>query len=303
MPSPSGCNPAPARPWWPCFRTTRRMPGAWPCGPRCRTRCSTRRSSSWCRRPTPALASRAARARRAGRAARAAADAQAIAPRGCAWRSSARRIEQGGARAYATDLATGLPNQAPAARAHDHLLALREREPAPMALLVLRIEGLATAEARARHGGRQRAAPQDRRCACARAARERRRGLASAHDAFAVLLAWIDDAAATPQRVADKLRARAAAPVRASRARRRAWRSPWASRSTPQHGKRCGGAAAPCRRAWRPPARRRGRAGFANRGRAAARGRGGQRRRLGSALTPRRGYLRMSPRQRYLIST
>jgi len=51
-------------------------------------------------------------------------------------------------KAYATDLTTGLPNQTQLIEHVNQLLALREREPAPMALVVLRIEGLATTEAR-----------------------------------------------------------------------------------------------------------------------------------------------------------
>ena len=50
--------------------------------------------------------------------------------------------------AYATDLDTGLPHQQQLIEHMSQLLALREREPAPMALLVLRIEGLATTAAR-----------------------------------------------------------------------------------------------------------------------------------------------------------
>jgi diguanylate cyclase (GGDEF)-like protein len=51
-------------------------------------------------------------------------------------------------KAYATDLKTGLPNQSQLIEHVNQLLALREREPAPMALLAVRVEGLATAEAR-----------------------------------------------------------------------------------------------------------------------------------------------------------
>jgi len=51
-------------------------------------------------------------------------------------------------KAYATDLMTGLPNQSQLIEHVNQLIALREREPAPMALLVLRVEGLASAEAR-----------------------------------------------------------------------------------------------------------------------------------------------------------
>ncbi len=50
-------------------------------------------------------------------------------------------------KAYATDLMTGLPNQAQLLEHLHQLLAMREREPAPMALLALRVEGLAAAEA------------------------------------------------------------------------------------------------------------------------------------------------------------
>jgi diguanylate cyclase (GGDEF)-like protein len=56
--------------------------------------------------------------------------------------------ERSARKAYATDLTTGLPNQAQLLEHINQLLALREREPAPMALVVLRIEGLATTEAR-----------------------------------------------------------------------------------------------------------------------------------------------------------
>ena len=51
-------------------------------------------------------------------------------------------------KAYATDLMTGLPNQSQLIEHVNQLIALREREPAPMALVALRIEGLASAEAR-----------------------------------------------------------------------------------------------------------------------------------------------------------
>lgn len=51
-------------------------------------------------------------------------------------------------KAYATDLLTGLPNQSQFVEHVNQLIALREREPAPIAVLALRIEGLASAEAR-----------------------------------------------------------------------------------------------------------------------------------------------------------
>jgi diguanylate cyclase (GGDEF)-like protein len=50
--------------------------------------------------------------------------------------------------AYATDLGTGLPHQQQLMEHMSQLMALREREPAPMALIALRIEGLAGAQAR-----------------------------------------------------------------------------------------------------------------------------------------------------------
>jgi len=59
-----------------------------------------------------------------------------------------QRRERESRKAYATDLETGLPHQQQLIEHMSHLLALREREPSPMAVLALRIEGLATTEAR-----------------------------------------------------------------------------------------------------------------------------------------------------------
>jgi diguanylate cyclase (GGDEF)-like protein len=59
-----------------------------------------------------------------------------------------KRAERDARTAYATDLETGLPHQQQFIEHVSQLLALREREPAPMAVLALRIEGLATTEAR-----------------------------------------------------------------------------------------------------------------------------------------------------------
>ena len=59
-----------------------------------------------------------------------------------------KRIERAARNAYATDLATGLPHQAQLVEHMTQLLALREREPAPMVLLVLRVDGFAQAAAR-----------------------------------------------------------------------------------------------------------------------------------------------------------
>jgi diguanylate cyclase (GGDEF)-like protein len=58
-----------------------------------------------------------------------------------------QRLERASRIAHATDLRTGLPNRQQLIDHMSQLLALRAREPAPMALLVLRIEGFATTEA------------------------------------------------------------------------------------------------------------------------------------------------------------
>ena len=59
-----------------------------------------------------------------------------------------KRVERDARKSYATDLATGLPHQQQLIEHMSHLLALREREPSPMAVLVLRIEGLSATQAR-----------------------------------------------------------------------------------------------------------------------------------------------------------
>jgi diguanylate cyclase (GGDEF)-like protein len=59
-----------------------------------------------------------------------------------------KALEREARKAYATDMGTGLPHQQQLVEHMSHLLALREREPAPMAVLVLRIEGFATVQAR-----------------------------------------------------------------------------------------------------------------------------------------------------------
>jgi len=104
-----------------------------------------------------------------------------------------KRLEISARQAFATDLATGLPNLPQLLEHITHLLALREREPAPMALLVLRIEGLAAAESRL---GTESANVLRRQLA------ERLRSSLRASDVvasiggdvFVVLLAWIDAA-------------------------------------------------------------------------------------------------------------
>ena len=59
-----------------------------------------------------------------------------------------KRTERDARKAYATDLETGLPHQQQFIEHVSQLLALREREPAPMAVLALRIEGFAATEVR-----------------------------------------------------------------------------------------------------------------------------------------------------------
>jgi diguanylate cyclase len=114
-----------------------------------------------------------------------------------------KHIEQAARKAYATDLSTGLPNHSQLLEHMTHLVALREREPAPMALIVLRIEGLVQVGAAL---GLEAANVLRRKVAV-----RLRSGLRASDvvasigaDAFAVLLAWID----SPQdgeRVARKL--------------------------------------------------------------------------------------------------
>lgn len=95
------------------------------------------------------------------------------------------------ATAYATDLGTGLPHRQQLIEHMSHLLALREREPAPMAVLVLRIEGFETVAARA---GRASADVLRRKVAVRLRAGLRASDVVASigEDGFAVLLAWID---------------------------------------------------------------------------------------------------------------
>lgn len=118
-----------------------------------------------------------------------------LATAGGAWRLLAARLRHQQAvlarRAYATDLATGLPHQQQLIEHMSHLLALREREPAPMALLVLRIEGLATAKARL---GADAAGTLRRKLAVRLRSALRASDVVASlgTDSFGVLLAWID---------------------------------------------------------------------------------------------------------------
>lgn len=123
-----------------------------------------------------------------------------------------KRLEREARKAYATDLATGLPNQTQLLEHMNHLLALREREPAPMALLVIRIEGLMTAEASL---GASAAGALRRKLAVRLRASLRASDVVASvgSDAFAALLAWIDMPSAA-ERVAAKLERALSRPLR-----------------------------------------------------------------------------------------
>jgi diguanylate cyclase (GGDEF)-like protein len=114
-----------------------------------------------------------------------------------------KRLEREARKAYATDLATGLPNHSQLVEHMSHLLALREREPAPMALLVLRLEGLATTEVRL---GRESANVLRRKVAVRLRAGVRASDVVASLgiDAFAVLLSAIEEPLHA-HRVAQKL--------------------------------------------------------------------------------------------------
>ena len=114
-----------------------------------------------------------------------------------------KRLEVATRLAYATDLATGLPNHPQLMEHMNHLLALREREPAPMALIVVRLQGLGHTQALL---GTEAANVLRRKVAVRLRAALRASDVVASigADAFAVLLAWID----SPQdgeRVAAKL--------------------------------------------------------------------------------------------------
>lgn len=114
-----------------------------------------------------------------------------------------KRLERAARKAYATDLATGLPNHTQLLEHMTHLVALRAREPAPMALIVLRIEGLNATQAAL---GVEAANVLKRKVAVRlRSALRASDVVASLGvDTFAVLLAWLD-AHDAGERVARKL--------------------------------------------------------------------------------------------------
>jgi diguanylate cyclase (GGDEF)-like protein len=113
------------------------------------------------------------------------------------------RLARAARRAYATDLATGLPNHTQLMEHITHLLALREREPAAMALLALRLEGLPITESRL---GTEAANVLRRKVAVRLRAGLRASDVVASlgADTFVVLLAWLD-AASDGDRVASKL--------------------------------------------------------------------------------------------------
>ena len=114
-----------------------------------------------------------------------------------------KSLDRAARKAYATDLATGLPNHPQLLEHMTHLLALREREPAPMAVIALRIEGLATVQAAL---GIESSNVLRRKVAVRLRASLRASDVVASigNDAFLVLLAWID-AATDGERVAAKL--------------------------------------------------------------------------------------------------
>jgi diguanylate cyclase (GGDEF)-like protein len=104
-----------------------------------------------------------------------------------------QRVRAATRQAFATDVHTGLPHVGQLIEHMSHLLALREREPAPMALLVLRIEGLATTMARL---GAEAAGALRRKIAVRLRAGVRASDVVASvgDDSFAVLLSQIDTA-------------------------------------------------------------------------------------------------------------
>ncbi|MET0383829.1 MAG: GGDEF domain-containing protein, partial [Burkholderiaceae bacterium] len=114
-----------------------------------------------------------------------------------------KRLETSAKRAFGTDLTTGLPTHAQLLEHMTHLLALREREPAAMALIVLRLEGLRGAE---RQLGVESANVLRRKVAVRLRAGLRASDVVASlgGDLYGVLLAWID-AEPDAERVARKL--------------------------------------------------------------------------------------------------
>lgn len=123
-----------------------------------------------------------------------------------------RQRRQARLREVSTDLATGLPHRGQLLEHMTQLLALREREPAPMALLALRLDGLRNAEAAL---GSVSAQVLRRKAAVRLRAALRASDVVATldGDSFVVLLAWIDQPA-DGARVAHKLRQALQQPLR-----------------------------------------------------------------------------------------
>jgi diguanylate cyclase (GGDEF)-like protein len=102
-----------------------------------------------------------------------------------------KRIDASAKRAFSTDLTTGLPTHAQLLEHMTHLLALREREPAAMALIVLRLEGFRGAESAL---GVEAANVLRRKAAVRLRAALRASDVVASlgGDMYGVLLAWID---------------------------------------------------------------------------------------------------------------
>ncbi|HSI58305.1 MAG TPA: GGDEF domain-containing protein [Ideonella sp.] len=102
-----------------------------------------------------------------------------------------KRLDDAAKRAYSIDLTTGLPNHNQLLEHMSHLLALREREPAAMALIVLQLDGFRAVEVSL---GAESANVLRRKAAVRLRASLRASDVVASlgTDMFAVLLAWIE---------------------------------------------------------------------------------------------------------------
>ena len=191
-------------------------------------------------------------------------------------------------RAYSTDPGTGLPHRQQLVEHLSQLLALREREPAPMAVLALSHRGPAAARRRRREHRLRDAAPQDRGAAARRRARQRRRRRRRRRRRSRCCSAR-SSTAADADRVAAKLVAALARAVHASAAVERSVAVAVRHRPLPARRPRGRAAAAPGAGARRRRAGDVGRAGPATvRDARRRRARRRQRRALGAAEPRRR---------------
>ena len=102
-----------------------------------------------------------------------------------------KRLDDVARRAYSIELTTGLPNHHQLLEHMTHLLALREREPAPMALIVLQLDGFNAVESSL---GTEAANVLRRKAAVRLRSSLRASDVVASlgRDMFAVLLAWMD---------------------------------------------------------------------------------------------------------------